>query len=400
MSFYQHINQMEPMMPSEPLPNGLEDMALEIIRESAKLGAMIHPITRGELAKLFREMNSYYSNLIEGHKTSPIDIQRALKQDFSQDFSKRLLQLESIAHIAVQELMETKIKNEPDLNICNSDFLCWIHNEFYERLPQEFRKIEGKEGELHIVEPGRFRTQTVIVGQHVPPDFNTLTNFMERFSEVYNPKNYNAIMQLIATAAAHHRLAWIHPFLDGNGRVVRLFSDAYFIKTNVDSHGLWTISRGLARNRAEYMHALSMADNARQGDLDGRGNLSLKGLNYFCEFFLKIALDQIKFVSTCLDLDNLQHRIDGYVQYLVGSKKIKPEAAALLKTILLKGEVARGEVPRITGMAERTARNLTRSLLGMELIISNSPKGPLRLGFPISAVYFYFPALYNNNLTY
>lgn len=174
-----------------------------------------------------------------------------------------------------------------------------------------------------------------------------------------------------------------------------VFLSAYTSK--VDGHGLWTMSRGLARNREEYMSALAMADNSRQGDLDGRGNLSLKGLNYFCEFFLRIALDQIKFITSILELDNLMYRIDGFVQYLVSANKAKPEAAILLKTILLRGEVTRGEVARITGMAERTARNLTRTLLDMDLIVSETPKGPLRLGFPVSAVSFYFPALYTNH---
>ena len=51
-------------------------------------------------------MNCYYSNLIEGHDTHPVELERALKNDYSQDQKKRDLQIEAKAHIEVQEWMD------------------------------------------------------------------------------------------------------------------------------------------------------------------------------------------------------------------------------------------------------------------------------------------------------
>jgi Fic family protein len=392
--FYQQPSTMEPLLPL-PLPQVLEDLAVEIIRQSAKLGSRLHPLTRLALVELFRESNCYYSNLIEGHKTSPLDIQRALKKDFSREPTKHALQQESLAHIAVQKLIENRITQEPDLDICTPEFICWIHEQFCSRLPTVFLEMNDNHGKKMTVHPGKLRITEVTVGHHIPPLNNYLPQFLNRFSEVYNPHKLTQIMQVVTIAASHHRLAWIHPFLDGNGRVVRLFSDAYFKKAKVDSHGLWTMARGLSRNRSEYMAALEKADAPRHGDLDGRGNLSLRGLAAFCEFFLTIAIDQISFMQSILDLENFPQRIEGYIHYLAGMNQLKTQSFDLLKAALFEGEISRGNVATLTGMPERTARNLIPPLLNLGLLKSTTPKGPLRLGFPIEAVKYYFPALYH-----
>jgi Fic family protein len=176
--------------------------------------------------------------------------------------------------------------------------------------------------------------------------------------------------------------------------VTRLFTHAYLVKAKIDGHGMWTVSRGLARNRADYLAALAAADNHRQGDMDGRGNLSNKGLLAFCTFFLEIALDQIKFMTELLDFDGLQKRILGYVDRQVVLGELPNEASYLLREALLRGEIPRGEAPRITGKPERTARRILKDLLDKKLLHAETEKGPVRILFPTRAVGYYFPRLY------
>jgi Fic family protein len=392
--FYRNVSQMEPMLPS-PIPKHLAELAIELTRQSGALGSILHPFTRIGVIELLREMNCYYSNLIEGHKTHPLDIQRALKQDFSQDPAKRALQLESVAHIQVQKLIEEQLHTKPETLICSSEFLSWIHHAFYSRLPDSLKIISNAQhAEEHVV-AGELRNRAVIiVGSHIPPHHTTLEAFLKRFADVYTPKALEPIQQIIAVAASHHRLAWIHPFLDGNGRVVRLFSDAYLRQIRLDGHGLWTMARGLARHRARYMQALAMADSSRQGDLDGRGNLSQKGLIDFCQFFLETALDQVQFMESLLNPTFLKKRIERFVQEQVDRSQLKPEAVFILQAVLLNGELSRGEATQAAGMSERSGRDLLKTLLTQELLVSTSPKGPVRLGFPIFAVEHYFPNLY------
>ncbi len=392
-AFYNKIQQMEPMFPTAK-GEELNSLAVEVIRQSAALGERLHPVTRRGVVELVRTMNSYYSNLIEGHNTHPADIERAMARDYSLEPATRALQEESVAHIDVQRLIEQRLVENPEENICSQAFLCWIHREFYERIPCEFREIKTPGGDINIVIPGRLREDEVEVGRHFPPAFEALDSFLTRFEECYGNVNLGEIRKVVAAAAAHHRLAWIHPFLGGNGRVTRLFTHAYLVKARIDGHGLWTASRGLARNRTAYMGALASADEHRHGDLDGRGNLSNKGLLDFCIFFLQTALDQISFMSERLELDGILRRLEGYVGRQVSFGELPLEANYLLREAFLRGEVPRGEVARITGKPDRTARRILKNLLEKKLLTSDSERAPVRLAFPTKVAGYYFPQLY------
>lgn len=196
---------------------------------------------------------------------------------------------------------------------------------------------------------------------------------------------------------------WIHPFLDGNGRTARLFTDAYLKQIPLAGYSLWNISRGLARRRDDYMSALSFADAPRRNDLDGRGTLSQEGLTAFCRFFLETCLDQIKYMRSLLDLDGLRDRIGGYVR-LRSEKLIPPpkpdgqplkvEAVHMLMEALTRGEAPRGDMIRVSGLAERTGRQVLSQLLEEGLLLSDMPKGPVRLALPTHFAGYLFQNLY------
>jgi Fic family protein len=386
--------QMEPLFPKVAAER-LADLAVELVRQSAALGSRLRGPTRATVIALLRQMNSFYSNLIEGHNTQPIDIERAMRREYAEEPAKRLLQLESKAHIEVQELIEAQLEKSPEINICSPQFLTWIHRTFYERMPDEFRSITDKEGkERHEIMPGELRNREVAVGRHVPPAFTALSALLERFATAFDPARLGQVTRVVGAAASHHRLAWIHPFLDGNGRVTRLFTHAYLIKAGVDGHRLWMVSRGFARRREEYIAALVGADASRRSDYDGRGNLSDEGLSQFCEFFLQTALDQVAFMGGLLELDGLENRVTAYVDRRAALNELDSAGAFLLRDVLARGEVARGEAARITGKPERTARRIVNTLLEENLLTSKTPKGALRIGFPTKAVGYYFPRLY------
>jgi Fic family protein len=384
---------MEPVLPKEGDEKSFA-LALELIRGAERLRSSLHPITRAAVADLVRSMNSYYSNLIEGHRTRPRDIDAALRKDFSTDAGQRSLQIQHVAHIEVQAEMETRLRDMPAGEICSAEFLCWLHEEFYRRLPEQFRKLEDEKRRTHIVEPGRLRQSEVSVGRHMAPDSKKLDHFLKRFAEFYGPLVNTDPGSLTAAAAAHHRLTWIHPFLDGNGRVARLFTHAWFTKAQVDSDRLWTISRGLARRKPDYQSALANADEKRMNDYDGRGYLSQRYLGEFCRFFLDVSVDQVEFMQELLALDGMLNRISGYGERRESAKELPRGSAAVLRELFLRGEIARGEVPRIVGASPRTAQKVIGQLLAQHLVTSGSPKGPLRLGFPADAAGHYFPNLY------
>ena len=381
--------------PSLPSVKKLAEPAIVLVREASELGGQLHPTTQKAVAGLLRTINTYHSTLIEGHTTRPRDIERALAGHLSSSPERRALQVEARAHIEVQQLVEQRLADNPDLRITDIEFLLFLHRELYERMPEEWRKVRDSGGTRErTVIPGSLREDEVDVGRHVPPPPAALSRFLERFSQVYDPDRLKGLDQVIAIAASHHRLLWIHPFLDGNGRVARLFTDACLRRAGLGGHGLWTASRGLARHRSRYFEALAAADAERWNDHDGRGARSEAALAAFCEFFLGICLDQVRFMKGLLALDGLIARILGYVARRAAGglgAKLPLEAGHLLTEALLRGEVARGEAARITGTSERTARRIVTTLTGEKLLLSDTPKGPVHLGLPMHAVGFYFP---------
>lgn len=395
------ISQMTPLLPERA--DDLQDLALEVIQLSASLGTRLHPITLHTLRELLRIINSYYSNLIEGHNIHPHDIVRAMQQQYDTEPAKRNLQLESVAHITVQRQMEAWLQGEAPPNIAGQEFLCSLHREFFRLLPEEFHVMNNPDtGRESRVVPGELRTQPVKVGQHQPPGYDSLPAFMTRFSDAYAPEKHHGAAKLVAAAAAHHRLMWIHPFLDGNGRVARLFTEAYLHRIPVHGFGLWSVSRGLARRNTDYKSALTWADAPRRNDLDGRGNLSNEGLVKFCRFFLEVCLDQVEYMNTLLQLDGLVERVRSYVQLRgtaiipnpPGMDNLRPEAGRMLQEVLLRGEAPRGSVIEESGLKERTGRNLLAQLVAEGLLVSDTPKGEVRIGFPIHAAGWFFPELY------
>ena len=217
---------------------------------------------------------------------------------------------------------------------------------------------------------------------------------MSYFAERYRFDRLGKAARILAIPAAHHRLNYIHPFADGNGRVSRLMSHAMAHRAGIGAHGLWSISRGLARgldSRGDYKRMMDHADMPRQGDLDGRGNLSQRALVDFTLWFLRVCLDQVTFMSGLFELDTLARRLRSYVER---SDILKPEAARLLEEALIRGEFERGEVPRITGLPERTARRVFNDVIAVGLLASDTPKGSVSLRFPVDALDVLFPRLF------
>ena len=216
---------------------------------------------------------------------------------------------------------------------------------------------------------------------------------MTYFERRYSFAKLGMGSRIIAIAAAHHRLNYIHPFIDGNGRVSRLMSHAMALSAGVGAHGLWSVSRGLARgleSRGDYKRMMDYADSPRQDDLDGRGNLSRRALAEFTEWFLKVCLDQVTFMDGLFALETLAARLKSYV----ARRDLKPKAFSLLEQALQRGELPRGDAAGVTGLRERSARDLLGALVADGILTSDTPKSPVSLRFPLHAAEMLFPALF------
>ena len=184
MEVYRQICAMEPLLPKGQSVR-LSELTCEILKASGRLTGQVHsPLVLQRVADLVREMNCYYSNLIEGHKTIPRDIERAMKRDFAHDQTQRDSQQLSLAHIAVEKLMEERLAGE-SVDVYSPDFLCWLHREFYTRLPEPLHWATTQSGQRYQIQPGGLRDFMVEVGKHTPPDFAALPKFLDRFQSFY-----------------------------------------------------------------------------------------------------------------------------------------------------------------------------------------------------------------------
>jgi Fic family protein len=374
----------EPLIPRSGL-DGLRERSRSVIEQSLRLGGAAHPSTVESLRELVRAMSSYYSNRIEGQSTHPHDIARALAKDFSNEPHVARLQRLAVAHIEAERALESVAANAAAS--LTGAFVRRAHQELYGRLATDDRRdLEGR-----VVDPGAFRTERVVVGRHEPPPPDALPAFVRRFDEVYGRPTAMGD-ELLVVAAAHHRMAWIHPFLDGNGRACRLQTHAALFPL---SHGLWSVNRGLARRRDEYYVRLDAADAPRAGALDGRGALSERALFQFCEWFIGVCEDQVAFMARLLDLDGMKKRIEALITFRAAhDKRMRPEAVLPLHHLFVAGPLARGEFQQMTGLGERVARSLLSALIDTGLVVSTSRVAPVRFAFPLDALQFLLPELY------
>ena len=397
---YQNVQLMEPLIPSSQ-DGRLSALTAEIQVQSGRLfDPIIGEPTLGELQALLRLMNSYYTNLIEGHPTRPVEIEAALQHPSSGSNAPSRNSLLAAGHLAVEAEMKQRLADEPDLEIYGSQFIRWLHQEFINKSPESLRYVQNQKGERFPVEPGAFRDHLVTVGNHTPPAPGALDAYMERFGKFYGSGRIIASRKLVAAAAAHHRFAWIHPFSDGNGRVARLLADAAFARANLPGHGLWTLSRGFARNRSRYYQMLSNADLLRTSDTDGRGNLSERHLAEFCIFFLETALDQITFMADLLSFKSLSTRLERFVliENIFENESHNRAGSRMLQDILFKGLTSRGKAQEVTGYSETTARKILDMALKKKLLQSESPRGKVWVTLSEPLRETLFPKLYLEGL--
>lgn len=385
---------MEPMVPAEA-SGELEDEVVTLVAEANQLAGRVHPILRDSLGDLVRSMNCYYSNLIEGHDTHPRDIDRALANKFSDEPKRRELQQEAVAHIHVQQLIDSG--NDPDVWPASAAYASWLHEEFCSRLPPEMLWVTNPStGERLPIVPGQLRTRDVAVGLHLPPEHGDLPRFLVRFDRAYKAPPLNRMRQIQTVGAVHHRFLWIHPFLDGNGRVARLMSHALLKRLGIGT-SLWSVARGLARQEELYKKLLMVADGRRDSDRDGRGNLTERGLVSFCRFFLEQSVDQIRFMSGLLEPQMLLTRMEIHIEEEIRTKQLQRGSFLVLREAVLAGEVERSKIPMLTGYEERAARNVTAALVDRGMLSATSHRAPLRLAFPADVAERWFPNLYPAN---
>ena len=387
---YDHISQFDPLLPSSHRRDGLLEKAHHLQRLALTAKGRAHASVMLSIAPLLRAMNSYYTNRIEGQHTLPIEIEQALRQDFAVNADTRRRQRLAVAHMHTEAWAEAHAAQTEWPRLFEPEVVCVLHQHLFEQLPEPDRL--GDRGDVLV--PGALRTREVSAGGHVAPRAAAVPLFLKRMADAYG-RTRAGELAIVAVAAAHHRLTWVHPFIDGNGSVARLHSQVLLQGLGL-TNGVWSPLRGLARSQPRYCELLAKADLHRRNDLDGRGTLSEQGLIAFCDYFLDICIDQAGFMAQLLDIQSMKDRMAACLaceSHREGSA-IRMEALTPMHYLFLGGPMDRGAFKAMTGMALRSADRLLQALLARGLLVSDTPKGAIRFGVPLHTLRFYFPALW------
>ncbi len=397
---YDAPHQFEPLLPADSVLGSLLERSSDLSRAATALGNTAGQTAQLELRKLLRSMNSYYTNRIEGEHTRPSDIERALQQDFSAQADLARKQRLAVAHIRTEAVCEAELDHRRTQGeatdaaarwLYTPEALTWLHAQLFDGLPaSDLTLADGSQ-----MVPGQFRQRAVAVGRHEAPTAASLPLFLARWAEVYG-RARRGEASIVALAAAHHRLAWTHPFLDGNGRVTRLHTHLVLHALGL-TNGLWSPLRGFARTEARYKALLQAADEHRRGDLDGRGNLTQAGLVDWIHYTLDVCIDQVQFMAQQLQVGSMRDRIQAALAFEAATIQSGVREEALLPLHYLfatQAELGRADFKTMTGLGDRLATQLLTSLLRRGFLATDSAYGKVRFAIPRHALRFYFPALW------
>lgn len=389
MEFVTTLGWLEPLLP-DPVPPELLDRADALRRHTVRLDTLLPRPTAIRLGRLLRITNSFYSNLIEGQYTEPLELAaNAPRRD-----RKQLTKL-AYTHMDAQTALERLLDRYPrDLDwpgLFSPAFVERVHARlFKDATPAELALEDGS-----LMTPGVLRSRNVKVGRHTPPDHGIIRPMLERMQQVYG-RQRDPRQRLLAALAYHHRLSWVHPFTDGNGRTVRMLTHLQLYRLGYSST-LWSLSRGLARSQNTYYERLETADQPRRGDLDGRGQLTRAGLFEFLEFMLDTCLDQVQYISDALATATLRDRLEQSIlsQPEWRNAGVRPEAARALHILLTQGSVNRADFKIYLGLGERLATQQLSLLTRLGLVESPTPKSrEIYPGLPAAFAQQLFPDLH------
>jgi Fic family protein len=386
-------SSIQPTLPSPEVRQSLRELVLALREEAAALSAQVHPVTAEVVVALLRRVLTYYSSRIEGRDTKPLSIEAAAAGDWSPQLELRDLQEEAMAMVRTLERLPGLLAQSP--GVYSPEFVVLLHRSFYEEVPDRLRTYIDASERVQPLQPGALRGHHVVVGRHVAPDPDRVPALLHALNQQYH--SVTGMDRTLAAVASHHRMMWIHPFPDGNGRIARLHTQAALTEAGVRGVGLWTLSRGLGRARDAYMRSLANADSPRRGGHDGRGNLSEEALIEFCRFMLTTAIDQVSYMRSVLHFEGVHRRIAAHLDTYEGPHQKGVRASApLLQELWTAGELTRDQAFQMVSpdTAERQKRDVLAQLVAEGLITRTSPRGPVRLGLPASALRAYFPKLY------
>lgn len=328
----------------------LTDLIIELEHlRKKRLGSTTHLLVFFQLKHLFHTLESIGSARIEGNNTTIAEYIET-KIDQTEPSPPNIKEIQNIEE--AMSFIEEHIDSTP----INRIFISEIHKMIVNGL-EPSPQGEGDKT------PGAYRTKNVKISRsmHIPPDLSTVSQYMDELFEFIN-QNDSAKHDLLKIAIAHHRFVWIHPFTNGNGRTVRLFTYAMLVKLgfNVSAGRILNPTAIFCNDRDNYYHNLSIADKGTD-----------EGLLIWCEYVLKGLKEEIEKIDRLADYDFLHKEIlIPTINYSLERKYITESEAKVLKRIAEKQVVQASDLTDLfTGKASSEISRQIRKLIEKKMVM-------------------------------
>ncbi|EOG6905602.1 Fic family protein [Flavobacterium psychrophilum] len=268
--------------------SSLTDLIIELDYLRKKpLGGSTHPKVFFQLKHIFHTLESIGSARIEGNNTTIAEYIETKLED-NKNVSSDIKEIQNIEK--AMEFVEDNILDYP----INKMFLSELHKMIVDGL------LPPPNGEGDST-PGLYRGINLKINKsnHLPPDYLVVNDYMIELLDFIERKD-SPKYDLLKAAIAHHRFVWIHPFGNGNGRTVRLFTYAMLVKTgfNVNVGRIINPTAVFCSNRNDYYEKLSKADLGTE-----------EGILEWCEYVLLGLKEEIEKIDKLSDYDYLKKEI-------------------------------------------------------------------------------------------
>jgi Fic family protein len=330
--------------------SSLTDLIIELdfLRKKQLVGST-HPNVFFQLKHIFHTLESIGSARIEGNNTTIAEYIETKISD-NQKVPSSIKEIQNIEK--AMAFIEENVKDYP----INRVFLSEMHKMIVEDL------LPPPEGEGDGT-PGEYRKVNLKINQstHLPPDWLKVDDYMNELLDFINTTD-SPKYDLLKAAIAHHRFVWIHPFGNGNGRTVRLFTYAMLVKTgfNVNVGRIINPTAVFCSNRNDYYTNLSEADKGTD-----------EGILIWTEYVLKGLKEEIEKIDRLLDYDFLRKEIlIPTITYSLERKYITDVEAKILKKAIELQVIQANDVKEFfKGKADSEVSRQIRKLIEKKMLI-------------------------------
>jgi len=253
---------------------------------NSMLNIPIRPDYRRQMLQVSLNKGALATTAIEGNTLSEEDLAQ-IQSGRDLEPSRKYQQQEVENILAAFNAILGELINEKKPEIVSPELI------------RRFNEMVGKNvGKAFNGNPGQFRRRNVFVGVYRPPSFEMVEEFVQKLCDwlirnFHYEQEQNIDEAVLEAIVAHVYIAWIHPFLDGNGRTARLLEFYLLMRAGVPSIASHILSNHYNDTRTEYYRQLQQTTET--GDLSSFFQYALEGFRDGLEYTIDVIhKDQIE----------------------------------------------------------------------------------------------------------